>query len=261
MYLYTIHIHTYIYIYIYIRSTTCTTYTHHRAYLRGQESTANIYTYTPIITLFWLDTVNIYWWWCINSWRVRRTSRSWPRRGRTAFGKGQMPRFSSESSFCTLKCGWLFSFAICCIAFCKENFYREFCVELSSFLGKIYFAEYEFGYFIVWYIMVPFSRRNFLGTPVNLILPSPKWQGVPSSPTCRNSLLLQRPHSCWPHLSATKACSSSSTASPCRRRPRSSRHRFFRLSFAYVFSFSCFFMMLYDVFCCCLYVFFCRART
>ena len=38
-------------------------------------STANIYTCTPIIqntvyTLVWLDTVNIYWWWCINVCRV-----------------------------------------------------------------------------------------------------------------------------------------------------------------------------------------------
>ena len=41
-----------------------------------------------------------------------------------------------------------------------------------------------------------FFDRDFGGTPVNLPLSSQKRQGVPFSPTCQKSLLLQRPHSC-----------------------------------------------------------------
>ena len=43
-----------------------------------------------------------------------------------------------------------------------------------------------------------FFDRDLLGTPVNLLLPSQKCQGVPFSPICRNSLLLQRPISADP---------------------------------------------------------------
>ena len=49
-----------------------------------------------------------------------------------------------------------------------------------------------------------FFDRDFLGTPVNLLLSSQKYQGVTCSPVCQNSLLLQLPHQCRPHLSATK---------------------------------------------------------
>ena len=51
-----------------------------------------------------------------------------------------------------------------------------------------------------------FLKRDLLGTPVNLLLPSQKCQGVPFSPICQNVLLLQRPHQCRPHLSATNTC-------------------------------------------------------
>ena len=49
------------------------------------------------------------------------------------------------------------------------------------------------------------------GTPVNLRLYSQKCQDVPCSPICPNSLLLQRPHQCWPHLSATNGLVASSS--------------------------------------------------
>ena len=39
-----------------------------------------------------------------------------------------------------------------------------------------------------------FWQRDFLGTPVNLLVSSQKCQGVPFSPICQHSLLLQRPH-------------------------------------------------------------------
>ena len=39
-----------------------------------------------------------------------------------------------------------------------------------------------------------FGRKDFLGTPVNLLLSPPKCQGVPFSPICQHSLLLQQPH-------------------------------------------------------------------
>ena len=45
-------------------------------------------------------------------------------------------------------------------------------------------------------IFVLFDRGNFLGTPVDLLLSSHTCQGVPFSPICQNSLLLQRPHWC-----------------------------------------------------------------
>ena len=48
-----------------------------------------------------------------------------------------------------------------------------------------------------------FDRGTFLGTPIHLLLSSQKRQGVPLSPICQNSFLLQRPHQCCPHLSAT----------------------------------------------------------
>ena len=38
------------------------------------------------------------------------------------------------------------------------------------------------------------AQRDFLGTPVNLLLSSQKCPGVPFSPICPNLLLLQRPH-------------------------------------------------------------------
>ena len=40
---------------------------------------------------------------------------------------------------------------------------------------------------------VVFCQRDFLGTPVNLLLSSQKCQGVPFSPICQNPLLLQLP--------------------------------------------------------------------
>ena len=51
-----------------------------------------------------------------------------------------------------------------------------------------------------------FFDRDLLGTPVHLLLSSQRCHGVPFSPNCRNSLLLQRPHKCCPHLSATNVC-------------------------------------------------------
>ena len=45
---------------------------------------------------------------------------------------------------------------------------------------------------------------DFLDTPVNPLLSSQKCQGVPFFQICQKSLLLQRPHECWPHSSATK---------------------------------------------------------
>ena len=39
-----------------------------------------------------------------------------------------------------------------------------------------------------------FDRGTLLGAPVNLLLSSQKCQGVPFSPICQKSLLLQRPH-------------------------------------------------------------------
>ena len=43
-------------------------------------------------------------------------------------------------------------------------------------------------------IFLFFDRGTFLGTPVNLLLSPQKCQGVPFSPICQSSLLLQRPH-------------------------------------------------------------------
>ena len=53
---------------------------------------------------------------------------------------------------------------------------------------------------------VCFDRGTFWGTPAKLLLSSQKCQGVPFSPTCRICFLLQRPHQCRPHLSATNPC-------------------------------------------------------
>ena len=39
-----------------------------------------------------------------------------------------------------------------------------------------------------------FGQRDFLVTPVNLLLSTQKCQGVPFSPICQNCLLLQRPY-------------------------------------------------------------------
>ena len=39
-----------------------------------------------------------------------------------------------------------------------------------------------------------FFDRDFLGTPVNLLLSSQKCQGVPFFQTCQHTLLLQRPN-------------------------------------------------------------------
>ena len=58
-----------------------------------------------------------------------------------------------------------------------------------------------------------FRQRDFLGTLVNLLLSFQKCQGVLFFPILQNSLPLQGPHQCRPHLSATKAASS-----PVRRR-------------------------------------------
>ena len=49
-----------------------------------------------------------------------------------------------------------------------------------------------------------FRQRDLLGTPINLLLSPQKCQGVPFSPIRQKSLLLQRPHQCRPHASATK---------------------------------------------------------
>ena len=52
--------------------------------------------------------------------------------------------------------------------------------------------------------LVFFDRGTFWVLPFNMLLASQKCRGVPFSPVCQNSWLLQRPHECWPHLCATK---------------------------------------------------------
>ena len=46
----------------------------------------------------------------------------------------QPPRFSPEPPFCTLGGGWLVSLHFAVSLSAKETFYRDFCLEFSSFL-------------------------------------------------------------------------------------------------------------------------------